>query len=981
MADTQSPDSLAKRQMSEREFAYKQLFHLMHESAIVMDNDGRIIDANPAAAEMLGYPGPEAMIGTLARDCYIDPSQHDALLAQLRKDGHIKNAEVCLARQDSDDQVVVLCNITLQRDEDGHHVRALAIGTDITDRMQSRVLLEQQVTERTARLEEANRNLEREAAERAVIEAALREGERNLQALLNANQEDIFLMDRKGTVLAANEALARHFERRPADLIGTNAYSYLPPHLAENRRNIGEQVIQTREPVRFVDRHGDRHLENFVYPMLDAGGEVGQMAIFSVDITNRVNTEAALNRLNERLQVFHDLDRAILRARSPEEITQVALLHIQELIPCQRASVGLFDSQMQGFSTVAVHTKDGVEVGSGRHVMLDLFAGHFQGLRKGQPYRVDDIDAMEIRSPLVEALHDDGIHSFVNLPMIAQKKLIGTLNLGAEQANAFSPEDLTIAQDVAASLAVAVHNAQLMAALQASEERYRSLVEISPNSVIVTDLDLNILIANQQAATSHGYEEAVVLVGTDALSLVMLQDRDRLLKMRTAARENGLVKNIEFELIRRDGSHFPAELSISLVSDAEGNPFAYLMIGRDITEQKQAAEELENRAHEMGALYKTSLEVIAELDLPTRLAAIVQRAATLLGTKMGGLWLTDPEGEHLEIVASHNLPGGSSLTQLAFGEGLVGRVAETGEPLMVANYDQWQGSAPGYMIPIGRILGVPLTYGARILGAITVYDVDIVGEFSTEEVNLLRLFAALASVAVYNATLYEEVRASRGRLQDLSRRLVEVQEAERRYLARELHDEIGQVLTGLNLMLGSIEQSPAESQELLDEAQKLLGELSDQVSDLSLNLRPTMLDDLGLLPALVWHLGRFENQTSIEVNFEHTGLDRRFDLEVETAAYRIVQEGLTNVARHAGVDQVEVRLWTDPHRLFIQIEDQGTGFNTDQVWSSHTASGLAGMQERAEALGGTLEINSTLGAGTTLLTTLPIVSHNGGEAS
>jgi signal transduction histidine kinase len=180
-------------------------------------------------------------------------------------------------------------------------------------------------------------------------------------------------------------------------------------------------------------------------------------------------------------------------------------------------------------------------------------------------------------------------------------------------------------------------------------------------------------------------------------------------------------------------------------------------------------------------------------------------------------------------------------------------------------------------------------------------------------------------------------------------------------------------------MLGSVQQSPEEAENILGEAQELIGELSDQISDLSLDLRPTMLDDLGLLPALVWHLGRFENQASIQINFEHQGLDRRFDLAVETAAYRIVQEGLTNVARHARVAQVEVRLWTDPEQLFIQIEDQGVGFSTNQVWSSHIASGLAGMQERAEVLGGTLEITSTLGAGTTLLSSLPIKANGGGE--
>jgi len=216
------------------------------------------------------------------------------------------------------------------------------------------------------------------------------------------------------------------------------------------------------------------------------------------------------------------------------------------------------------------------------------------------------------------------------------------------------------------------------------------------------------------------------------------------------------------------------------------------------------------------------------------------------------------------------------------------------------------------------------------------------------------------------------------RLKFLSRRLMEVQEAERRNIALELHDEIGQLLTGLKLTLEMGARLPAEEVgNGLAKARALVNELMVRVRNLSLDLRPAMLDDLGLLPALLWHFEHYTAQTQVRVNFKHSGLERRrFAPEVETAAYRLVQEALTNVARHAQVPEAMVRLSTHPQTLLIEIEDRGRGFDVEKVLTVSKTSGLAGMRERAVLLGGSLTIESQPDAGTHLTAELSIADSS-----
>jgi signal transduction histidine kinase len=212
--------------------------------------------------------------------------------------------------------------------------------------------------------------------------------------------------------------------------------------------------------------------------------------------------------------------------------------------------------------------------------------------------------------------------------------------------------------------------------------------------------------------------------------------------------------------------------------------------------------------------------------------------------------------------------------------------------------------------------------------------------------------------------------------QRLSRQLLQAQEAERRSIARELHDEIGQRLTGLGLLLSS--QHPAPDQ--LTDAQAVVRDLIAQVRNLALDLRPGILDDLGLQPALVWLFERYTAQTNVAVRFEHRlREEQRFDPDVETTAYRIVQEALTNVARHAGVRTVTVRLWTDADTLWVVIADLGRGFDPQTI-DPHASSGISGIQERAGLLGGSVTIEAADGDGTRLIATLPLHSGAGSRA-
>ena len=226
----------------------------------------------------------------------------------------------------------------------------------------------------------------------------------------------------------------------------------------------------------------------------------------------------------------------------------------------------------------------------------------------------------------------------------------------------------------------------------------------------------------------------------------------------------------------------------------------------------------------------------------------------------------------------------------------------------------------------------------------------------------------VVSVAVGKLRSVEHDRASAEiHLCGLSWRLAEFREEQNRYIARELHDEIGQQLTGLKLQLEIADESALAS------ARAITTELMHRVRTLSLELRPAVLDDLGLIPALRQQLTHFTERTNIQVQFRSEGMGERVDPDVEIAAYRIVQEALTNVARYAGVEEVFVDATIEHDELVVLIEDYGRGMKLPRGRDRRLAgsTGITGMQERARSVGGRARVHSELGEGTRVEARLP----------
>lgn len=208
--------------------------------------------------------------------------------------------------------------------------------------------------------------------------------------------------------------------------------------------------------------------------------------------------------------------------------------------------------------------------------------------------------------------------------------------------------------------------------------------------------------------------------------------------------------------------------------------------------------------------------------------------------------------------------------------------------------------------------------------------------------------------------------------------MLEVQEQERHLLASELHDDLGQSLTSLKLMLelSSRSRSTTNRQKKIAEARGLVVDLMNKVRNLSLDLRPAMLDDFGLFAALRWLVDRFKSQTGMVIHCNYDlNSQQRFESHLETAAFRIIQEALTNVARHASVREAQVSILVDGD-LKIEVTDNGTGFDIDQAIRNITGSaGLSGMQERARLAGGRVEFISKPNSGTRVIAQIPLAGN------
>jgi len=403
--------------------------------------------------------------------------------------------------------------------------------------------------------------------------------------------------------------------------------------------------------------------------------------------------------------------------------------------------------------------------------------------------------------------------------------------------------------------------------------------------------------------------------------------------------------------------------------------------GEDFTEDdqetalvlaSQAAVAIENaRLYEAATRWSSQLEslnevadaLITEFDLPRLLQLVAERLHGLLGAE--AVTISLPFGDHARVEAAAGNETGQFIGMEIPARSKTMRILERKRPERVdsALDDPEVDPTSARRLGMRTALYVPLLLRDEAIGVITARDKSGPDpRFTDADMRLAEVFAQRASVAVELSRLVQR---------DVLHRVVVAQEAERRRLARELHDETGQALTSILLGLKAVEDAPddAARRDAVGELRELVRSTLQDVRQLAVELRPTALDDFGLVPALERLTETFAESTAIRVDFE-AALDERLPPDVETALYRIVQECLTNIVKHARASQVSIVVARRLSSVTAVIEDDGVGF--DLATAREAGLGLVGMRERVGLLGGRMTIESSPEAGTTCFVEVPL---------
>ena len=480
--------------------------------------------------------------------------------------------------------------------------------------------------------------------------------------------------------------------------------------------------------------------------------------------------------------------------------------------------------------------------------------------------------------------------------------------------------------------------------LQKSEARNRllaAIVESSDDAIIGKSLDGTVLSWNDGAVKLYGYT-AREMIGKSITLIVPPACLDEWRELQQRARQGEHVAGIETVRVRKDGSLVEVAFKLSPVNDVRGEIVGLSAIASDISERKALERELAARARQLSTFFTAATAGLAILDSEWRFVHINETLAATNGA---------PVSRHLGRTVREIIPRLAPILEPIFQ-----KVLRSGEAVLNAEVSGETPARPGvvrhWVASYFPIAGAMNT--AEGLGSIVVEITDRV-------------------------RAEEQLRHSREQLRVLTAHLQSVREDERTRISREIHDELGQMLTGLKMDLRwiyrklaqpvSAEITAAIKQKLV-ETGKLADDSIEAVQRIASDLRPSVLDSLGLTAALGYEVNRFSERSGIQCQALLPPALTPASQEVSTALFRILQEVLTNVARHADARTVEVRLSEQEGLLVLEVKDDGKGISADAT-AKPTSLGLLSLSERAAVLGGRICIQGAPARGTTVKVWIP----------
>ena len=510
------------------------------------------------------------------------------------------------------------------------------------------------------------------------------------------------------------------------------------------------------------------------------------------------------------------------------------------------------------------------------------------------------------------------------------------------------------------------------AALHEAEAKYRALIEHAVEGVFRTSPAGRFLMANDALARMLGYETAEELIAdrTDLERQHYVHPEERA-RFRRLLELEGIVRGFEYEAYRRDGAIVWLRDHVRAVRDASGMTLWYEGTTEDVTNRRRAEQLLDRRVRQQAAVARFGEAAAADGDLDALLDCAAALVAETLGVEYAQVLELRPDRTLLLRAGTGWKPDFGPIVFAAGRGSQAGFTLLSSRPVVVEDArTETRFQPPRHLTENGVTSGITVLIGLPerpfgVLGALS----TAARAFTSDDVNFLQAVASLLAAAV-DRRREADVR------QHLLARAISAQEEERQRVARELHDETGQALTAILVGLRNVEAAAAgtAAQPIAADLRRLVAETLRDVGRIARGLRPSTLDDLGLIAALQRYGEELGDSRGLVVDISGNGRER-FPHAVETTLYRIIQEALTNVASHAHGSGAWVTIQPRNGAVQAVIRDDGIGFDLDVALSSNARRqplGLIGMQERASLLGGSVVIDSCPGAGTTITVTLPL---------
>jgi PAS domain S-box-containing protein len=671
-------------------------------------------------------------------------------------------------------------------------------------------------------------------------------------------------------------------------------------------------------------------------------GENGEMFFEGTveDITVSKQAETAQKLRTQQLEIINRIVSSGNTADSLEELLDSILDNVLKPLDFSMAGIFMYDPEAKKMRVMASRGLPKSFFLNSKDMAIESMP-FSQVLLQGQPVFVDDTG--ESMPDLTRKWKWKMVGS---VPMLSKGRVVGAINVASCDRKVFSPEEKNILELIGKESGTLISKLETEKALRESEKYYRTLIDMSPDIICVLDLEANLTMINQRFLQIGGYFYDEV-IGHNVLEFVQELKLKFLLAGIKKFLKTKKLDPVEYPIKKKDGTIFPMEMAISLLTNDKGKPTGIMGVGRDITKRKQAEQELrESKALIDAVVENVPLMIFIKEATDLRFVIFNRAGEELLGY------------DRKNLLGKNNLdlfPAEQAAFFLAKDREVLDRGADMldipEEPIMTAKKGQ-------------RLLH---TRKVCIRGAdgTTKYLLGISEDITERK-------EAEAKLLEYQ----EQLRA-------LTSEMILIEEKERRRIASELHDQIGQNLALCKLKVAALEKNLGDEAIKVELAvvRRLLECSIQDARSLIFDLSPPVLYELGFTAALEWLAERMQEQFHIPVEFENRLRNPELKNDQQVILFQVVRELLMNVGKHSRAGQAKIILAHDGPFLKIQVNDDGVGFDASRIFApqgQHNGFGFFSMRERLNYLGGSLDVRSKPGHGSQII--LKITQQGGGAA-